>query len=434
MRCHPIVLACALLLAAPVASAQESVKAGANLRQPAEVVYPTGRLAIEYSLEQPAERVEIDVFDATGAVVAGWTGGQAGQAAAGPADRFALAEALTRPGSHTVTWDLHANGYFAPAVAGAPARFQPGPLVPPGIYVLQVAASGQTARQAFKVVADPPLTPETQAIADARFGLAMQVRGRASAASAAIRRARALRARVAAKLKTAEDPEFVDAGNGLLRRLAAIEGADSETTSAPAGLLSQHAALAALLVEIEAVQSPTAVQHARFQDLSAGVQSNVAGLNGLVAGSYARFERGDVRSGTRGGPKNAGGLLVLPQVAAPTIDTAVPLRTPADKVYQLGEPGLVLPRSIVAPSPDYTLLAYQKGIQGTVTLSGVIEVNGTVHDVKVVKSLDPGLDEKAVRALEKWRYAPGRKDGKPVPVGVTVEMKFELRTARTPIA
>ena len=55
--------------------------------------------------------------------------------------------------------------------------------------------------------------------------------------------------------------------------------------------------------------------------------------------------------------------------------------------------------------------------------------NGTVGDVTVTRSLDTvhGLDEQAVKAMEQWTFDPGRKDGKAVPVLVTVEMTFTLK-------
>jgi TonB family protein len=288
-RCCPIAAVCALLLAAFAASAQEPAKAGVVLHQPADAPYPSGRVVIEYVLEQPAGKVEIDIFDAKGAVVAGWTGGPAGQAAAGPADRFILPEALTRQGNLTVTWDLHASGYFAPGAAGAPPRFSPGPLVPPGIYIVQVSALGQAARQAFKVVAEPPLAAARQADIEARFELAMQVRGLASAASAAVRRVRTLQARVAARLKTSADATTVEAGNALARRLAEVEGGQA----AAAGVVSLHDGLAALGREVEAGGRPTEVEVGKFQALSVALQARIVALNALTAGSYARFERGE---------------------------------------------------------------------------------------------------------------------------------------------
>jgi TonB family protein len=44
----------------------------------------------------------------------------------------------------------------------------------------------------------------------------------------------------------------------------------------------------------------------------------------------------------------------------------------------------------------------------------------------VVRSLSPGLDQKAMEALSQWTFQPGTKDGKAVPVWATVEVNFRL--------
>ena len=50
-------------------------------------------------------------------------------------------------------------------------------------------------------------------------------------------------------------------------------------------------------------------------------------------------------------------------------------------------------------------------------------------EVKVTRSLDAafGLDQPAVKAMKRWTFKPGTKDGKPVPVRVSVEMTFTLK-------
>jgi TonB family protein len=55
--------------------------------------------------------------------------------------------------------------------------------------------------------------------------------------------------------------------------------------------------------------------------------------------------------------------------------------------------------------------------------------DGTVGDVRVTKSLDPifGLDQEAIKAARGWRFAPGTRQGQPVPVLVTIELSFTLR-------
>jgi len=59
-------------------------------------------------------------------------------------------------------------------------------------------------------------------------------------------------------------------------------------------------------------------------------------------------------------------------------------------------------------------------------LSLVVDPTGTVRQVRVAHSLGMGLDEKAMEAVQKWRFAPGMKDGRPVAVEVNVEVSFRL--------
>ena len=59
----------------------------------------------------------------------------------------------------------------------------------------------------------------------------------------------------------------------------------------------------------------------------------------------------------------------------------------------------------------------------------VVTEKGDVGDVVVTGSLDKeyGLDEQSVKAAREWKFKPGQKDGKPVPVAVTLELTFKLR-------
>ena len=79
--------------------------------------------------------------------------------------------------------------------------------------------------------------------------------------------------------------------------------------------------------------------------------------------------------------------------------------------------------------PKYTREAQAAGIEGTVWLEAVVLPDGKVGNVRVTRSLDSqyGLDEEAVKTVKKWRFKPGMKDGKPVPVLVEIEMTFSLK-------
>src|SRR5437773_4183308 len=97
-------------------------------------------------------------------------------------------------------------------------------------------------------------------------------------------------------------------------------------------------------------------------------------------------------------------------------------------VYRPGN-GVTLPRVLREVKPQYTSDAMRAKVQGTVLLECVVRPDGTVGDVQVVRSLDPtfGLDQQAVAAARKWRFAPGTRLGEPVAVQITIELTFTLR-------
>jgi TonB family protein len=81
---------------------------------------------------------------------------------------------------------------------------------------------------------------------------------------------------------------------------------------------------------------------------------------------------------------------------------------------------------VYSPDPEYTEAARQAGIQGTVVLRTLIDTEGRPQEIKVMKSLEPGLDEQAIKAVRQWRFPPAMKDGNPVAVPITLEVNFHL--------
>jgi len=79
--------------------------------------------------------------------------------------------------------------------------------------------------------------------------------------------------------------------------------------------------------------------------------------------------------------------------------------------------------------PVYTESAKKERIQGLVGMDVVVLADGSVGDVTVTRSLDKehGLDDESVKAVKQWRFVPGKKDGKAVPVLVEIEMAFTLK-------
>jgi protein TonB len=89
--------------------------------------------------------------------------------------------------------------------------------------------------------------------------------------------------------------------------------------------------------------------------------------------------------------------------------------------------GIEAPRLLSEVKPDYTDEARRNRIQGEVVLEIVVRRDGSVSDVKILRRLGAGLDERAVLAVRAWRFAPATRYGSPVDVLVEVAVEFKLR-------
>ncbi len=89
-------------------------------------------------------------------------------------------------------------------------------------------------------------------------------------------------------------------------------------------------------------------------------------------------------------------------------------------------PGLTPPILLAKVEPAYTPQANAAKRQGTVVLSLQVGPDGVPRNVTVVRGLGLGLDERAVEAVQKYRFVPAEKDGKPVAVNARVEVNFRL--------
>ena len=86
---------------------------------------------------------------------------------------------------------------------------------------------------------------------------------------------------------------------------------------------------------------------------------------------------------------------------------------------------LTPPVLISGPSPEYTPMALERRVEGTMAIRCVITVDGTVHGCRVLKSL-PFMDRAAIAALEQRKYKPARRAGRPVDVYYTFTITFTL--------
>lgn len=78
------------------------------------------------------------------------------------------------------------------------------------------------------------------------------------------------------------------------------------------------------------------------------------------------------------------------------------------------------------PEPHYTPEALHRKVEGVVGLRFVVDTNGNVGDVMVIKSLEPGLDDSAVRTVRMRKFQPATRNGVPVAFQVVIETRFKL--------
>jgi TonB family protein len=113
------------------------------------------------------------------------------------------------------------------------------------------------------------------------------------------------------------------------------------------------------------------------------------------------------------------------ELRQPVVSAALP-----PGVYRIGG-GVSAPVPIVKPEPEYSQEARAAKWQGAVLLQLVVDENGVPQDIRVVRSLGLGLDQKAIEAVQQWRFKPGLKDGNPVPTSAIIEVNFRL--AQSPL-
>jgi len=94
-------------------------------------------------------------------------------------------------------------------------------------------------------------------------------------------------------------------------------------------------------------------------------------------------------------------------------------------VFKVGG-GVTAPALIYKVEPEYSEEARKAKYQGTVVLYVEVDPAGHAKNLRIVRSLGLGLDEKAMEAVNKWKFKPGYKDGKPVTVAATIEVNFRL--------
>ena len=89
--------------------------------------------------------------------------------------------------------------------------------------------------------------------------------------------------------------------------------------------------------------------------------------------------------------------------------------------------GMTKPEPIRQIQPRYTENARRAGVQGAVILEAVIDEQGNVTDVRVLRGLPMGLDREAVSAVQQWKFKPAMMASKPVKVYFNLTVNFTIQ-------
>ena len=110
-----------------------------------------------------------------------------------------------------------------------------------------------------------------------------------------------------------------------------------------------------------------------------------------------------------------------------SMSTTTPANTVDDEAfasYQRITKGMKPPKATRSPDPDFPVIPADAEPRGIVVMLIGINTKGHVELVHVLRASNDAFQQSAVSTVKTWRFSPAKKDGKAVPVQVTVEMKF----------
>lgn len=84
------------------------------------------------------------------------------------------------------------------------------------------------------------------------------------------------------------------------------------------------------------------------------------------------------------------------------------------------------PVPVKTPPPRYPENMKREGMSGLVAVTVVIDEKGNIVSSVIAKSSNPEFEKPALDAVKIWKFKPGKKDGTPVKVRVTVPLRFTL--------
>ena len=107
------------------------------------------------------------------------------------------------------------------------------------------------------------------------------------------------------------------------------------------------------------------------------------------------------------------------------IESTGSIDSSSDELKRVGN-GVSQPTILLQNEASYSDEAREKRINGTCVVSLVVDAHGLPQRVHIVRALGSGLDEKALASVERYRFKPAMYEGTPVPVPISVEVRFRL--------
>ncbi len=118
-------------------------------------------------------------------------------------------------------------------------------------------------------------------------------------------------------------------------------------------------------------------------------------------------------------------LLAAAILLAPGMHAQQPSAASASGSVPVLKPGgsVSAPKVLHSVDPKFPLFHRKTGV---CALSVIIDTEGKPQNIHVVRSLSPAMDKSAIKAVEQYTFQPSMRDGKPVPVEITIEVNFQL--------
>jgi len=95
-------------------------------------------------------------------------------------------------------------------------------------------------------------------------------------------------------------------------------------------------------------------------------------------------------------------------------------------IYKPGVGGVTFPVPVLTPEAEFSDEARRTKHQGICIVALIVDSRGHPQNPRIVRSLGMGLDEKALEAVKKYTFEPATKNGKPVPVLISIQVDFRL--------